>query len=226
MTIAVSVAVQHHPRRARLLPGLLARLDGLPIDVASDPEPDAAPSAWRTYRHALETTPGWATHRLIVQDDTEPCPWFPEVAAAAIAARPDRPIVFFHASQPADNALRIRVAAHKGLPFAELNPQRWVPVVALSWPAPLIRPALDFAASQKWPEAFQADDEIVARCYRHLRVQTLATVPSLVEHPDREMSLLGLRARAGRDRSRVAFCWVGDCDARTIDWQGPDESPR
>jgi hypothetical protein len=47
----------------------------------------------------------------------------------------------------------------------------------------------------------------------------VATVPSLVDHPDTTPSLLGKRARGGVDRSRVASCWVGtECDPLTIDW--------
>lgn len=94
-----------------------------------------------------------------------------------------------------------------------------MPVVALAWPAALIRPALDYVDAQDWPPAFRSDDEIAGRCLRHLRAEAYATVPSLVQHEDVLPSLIGRKAAAGADPARVAYCFASaDCDVATIDW--------
>lgn len=221
----ISVAIQNHPARADLADRLKADIGG-DVELVVDPDPEnTLPSPWRTYRHALDTTPEWASHRLILQDDATVCDGFRAAAEAAIAAQPDRIVVFFVGGNPREHARAVLNACWLDRPYAELDHNRWLPVVATSWPAHLIRPLLDFVDEQHWGPKMRADDEVVGRFLRARRITPLATVPSLVQHSDTVPSMVGRRAAGGADRGRVAACWVGDCDdcdAAAIDWSiGP-----
>lgn len=190
--------------------------------VVFDPDPHGAlRSPWRTYRECLATTPQEATHRLVLQDDAEVCPGFRDAAEAAIRARSDRLIVFFVAGNPATSARAIMQACNADLPWAELPHAQWIPVVAACWPVWMIPPMLEFIDSQRWHETFYADDERCGRWASYAGVIPIATVPSLVEHPNVLPSLVGKRSMGADDRGRVAACYIGsDCGtcAAEIDW--------
>ncbi len=220
-SIELSVAVQHHPSRADLIGPLLERL-GEPVDVVADPDPHGSPNPWRTYRHARETTPGHATHRLVVQDDAEPCENFLAAARLAAAARPHRLLVFFVGGAPVTYARRVWDACQLEKTWAVLPNGTWCPAVCVLWPVPMIRPFLDYAG-ELVPARFVADDEIIGRYLAHSGQSALASVPSLVEHPDVVASTIGKRAHAGADKNRVAACMIPDnCDATQLDWHaGP-----
>lgn len=217
----ISVAIQHHPSRADLAAVLAAEVPGAVL--VADPDPDCGvPSPWRTYRRALEETPAEATHRLVLQDDAIVCPGFLPAAHAAIAARPNRMIAFYVGGNARPVASDVRAAARRRAPWVELRNMTWCPAVALAWPAPLIGECLAFVDAQvSWPLSFTmrgCDDEIIGRFLGHAGVTAIATVPSLVDHPDDVPSLIRKRHRGGRDPGRVAACWIGDCDPASIDW--------
>ncbi len=214
--IRLSIAIQHHPRRTDIVGPLLAALPG--AELATDPDPTGKPSPWRTYRHALETTPIRATHRLIVQDDVVPCAGFHPAAIAALTAKPHRLVTFFVGGNPYEHARALRDASDRGSQWAELDTQRFCPVVCTAWPVELIHPFLAYVDAQHWPEQFTADDEMVGRFCQHHEHVPLATVPSLVDHPDDVPSLLGNKAMYGQDSGRTVSCWIGDCDPASIDW--------
>lgn len=214
----VSVAIQHHPSRADLAAALAAEVAG---ELVADPDPEGIRSPWRTYRLALELTPADATHRLVLQDDALVCAGFVPAARAAIAARPNRMIAFYVGGNARPATPALRAAARRGSPWAELTHMTWCPAVALAWPVALIAECLAFVDAQDWPLSFTTrgcDDEIIGRFLGHAGVTAIATVPSLVDHPDDVPSLIGKLARGGRDRRRVAACWIGDCDPGSIDW--------
>lgn len=128
----------------------------------------------------------------------------------AIAEMPDVPVAFFAPGCAPHKALVIR-AQLRGERWARLH-SLWYPTVALCWPTQL---GLDFAAfatdelGEKLPGLpFRGDDGPVGKfcTTRHLIVW--ATVPSLVEHPDVERSLIGRPNRAGANRARVAAVFV------------------
>lgn len=218
MTVRLSLTIQTHPLR-REMAGRLAASIG--ADVTVDPDPDhPLRSPWRTYRHALETTPPGATHRVVIQDDAEPCDWFSDVLPAAVASRPDRLLTFFVGGNPAQHARQVYLACERGESWAQLDAQRWCPAVALAWPVEMIEPFLHYVDAQPWPESFRSDDEIVGHWLRDTAQTPLASVPSLIQHPDVVESLLGARRNwAGQDPGRVAACFIHpDCDCRTIDW--------
>lgn len=211
--------MQHHPYRAKVAAELLAELDDDTVDLVTDPDPDNQwPSPWRTYRHCLETTPDWATHRAVLQDDVLACPKLPTAVANACAARPDRLISLYVGGNMRLGAARVIHAAREGKSWADLAQFSWVPAVALVWPVGMIAPFLSWVDQRGWPPTFRADDEIIGRWLRKTGHIPCATVPSLVDHPDDVPSLIGTRHRGGRDRGRVSVCWIGDCPADEIDW--------
>lgn len=186
--MALSAAVQHHPGRAELLPPLLAALEPLRPDVAADPDPSGAPAAWRAYRVALERTPPWATHRLIVQDDAVPCAGFAAAAAAAVEQVPDALLAFCVCGSATAATTAIRQALAAGRQLVRI-PFSYLPVVATSWPAAAIGPALEWVDEQGWPPTF-TDDGIGGRVAKHFRLEVVATAPSLVEHRDEVASIV------------------------------------
>lgn len=218
MTVALSVAIQHHPSRADLIPALLERLAGLTVEVVADPEPDATPSPWRTYRACLEQTPAWATHRVILQDDVVPAPGFASALTAAVTARPDKPVALWLGGSPMDACVAMKQASKAGRRWIDLSPYSWFPCVAAVWPAAVARDVLAWAAANKIEgDRHRADDGILARYFRARRLWPLATVPSLVSHPDVVESVIGRRAWRGRQPSRVECLTVPD-DVASLTW--------
>lgn len=205
-------------------------------DLVFDPDPTEHPSAWRTYRRALELgvgVPGDVTHRFVLQDDTIVCDYFVEALEAACAAKPDRVLAFFVAGHPAVHVRAFDRALAHGSPWAELENTTWLPVVATAWPIAHLEPILRYTDRQfetrRWHQHFRADDEICGRYLNEHRLTALAAVPSLVEHPDtvRSIAAAGRRQPTGLDETRLARLWIGDvgCDPRGIDWSQPPYCP-
>jgi hypothetical protein len=194
----VSVGIQHHPAR----PQALARLqEQLPdADVVSDPAPDGETSSYRSYRHALEQTPSWATHRAVIQDDAVVCVDFMAGLPRAIAAYPHRLICLCVTQHAGINAEAVRIASHRGKAWTDMSPLvPWIPAIALVWPAWM---ADDFAhwTPPPLPIALprESDATIIASYCQHRDIVPLATVPSMVEHPDDMPSLLAGELGSGR----------------------------
>lgn len=219
MTVRLSAAIQAHPRRAAMAQALALEIEA---EVVLDPDPDGYPSPWRTYRACLESTPAWATHRLVVQDDAQACPGFREAATRALEARPDRLVSFFVAGSPWDHRDAVYESCARGWSWAELANDRWCPAIALAWPARMIPAVLAYADRKRFPERFRADDAIIGLYLREEALErALATVPSLIEHPDMVKSLVGKRDRQGLAPERVAALYIErhcDHDARDISW--------
>lgn len=215
MTLRVSVAVQAHPRRAAMAAALALEVGG---EVILDPDPAGLPSPWRTFRRLLETTPELATHRVQIQDDAIVCDGFRTALEHAIEERPDRLLALFVGGAPYQWVRSILEARARGSAWAELEHYHWVPVVATVWPAWMIPEVLSFVDRQTWPREFIADDEIVGHFCRAQDVRVLATVPSLVQHPDLEPSIIGPRTALGQNPDRVAAHWAEPGVAARIDW--------
>lgn len=155
---------------------------------------------------------------IVLQDDVEVCDNFAEAAALAVAAKPEDLVSFYVGGNAHRAATRVRQSAMVGVPWAQITGIGFCPAVALSWPAGLIGPFLAWVDAQRgMPQ--RADDMIIGRWLLGTRRSAWATCPSLVEHPDLEQSLIGNRAKGGRDRRRTAACFIPeDCDPRLIDW--------
>lgn len=210
----ISFAVQAHPTRSVAAAALAARIGGT---VVWDPEPAASPSTWRTFRRLLEETPPEATHRLQIQDDAIVCPGFADAVRAAVRARPDRLLVFFVGLNQRNYTPRVLNACARDESWAVLQGGGWLPTVCTCWPVELAAQLLHHVDLQRWPRAFNADDEIVARFLTAKGLPALASVPSLVEHEDTSPSMMGKR---GGNGARRAACWIGECQgcAAEIDW--------
>ncbi len=212
MDVRLACAVQHHASRAAHIPALLAALAPLPAAVVTDPAPDEGPAnPWRTYLACLQAMPADATHYLIAQDDCVPCPGFAEAAVAAITARPLRPVAFFVGNHTHDSCGAMRLAAKAGRSWTELSSWNVFPCVAAAWPAELVHRIVAWSAREK---TGRCDDGNLARFLADHRITGLATVPSLVEHPDTDSTWRTAR----KSPPRVACVHVGDRDASLIDW--------
>lgn len=215
----LSITLQAHPHRREMAEELAHRAGAT---ITWDPIPaDPHPSAWRTYRHALETTPPETTHRLIVQDDAAVCQHFAATAAAAVEACPPGLLCLFVQGSLYHHVDAINRACAESRSLTILPPGSWVPAVATCWPAETIPRALAWVDQQGWPTGFNADDEIIGRLTRGLLIDVYATVPSLVDHPDDVVSIVGSRTPMfGGNPDRVAHCYVGDdADPRGIEWR-------
>lgn len=201
------VVVQHHPARADIIGRLLdgcAPLELLVVCDAGGPQPDP----WRCYlqcvRAALDSG---HSHVVIVQDDATVCPDFAAELGCCIAGAPEHLLVLYLASYPGRSATRARAARQRGDCYAEVvtGLRDLVPVVGNCYPIGLLRELLD------WSDAFEkrpsrSDDYMVGRWCHERQVPVLATIPSLVQHPDDVPSLIGNGAGAhGRNRARSAL---------------------
>lgn len=134
---------------------------------------------------------------------------FREKAEAAVVEHPGALICFFVPGSAGGGMHRVLRAAQAGERWAMIGAGGWIPVIAASWPQSLIAPFLEYASQSKFKHQ-RADDEVVKRFVRQHRVEVLATVPSLVEHPDVEPSLIGRQHGAGQIRWRVAALFSDD----------------
>jgi hypothetical protein len=157
----------------------------------------------------------------VIQEDATVCDGFLPAAESAIAARPDRVIVFCVTGNPPRHRLAVQKACERGSPWAELQYAHWLPAIAVAWPAEIARELVAWVDEQNYPSRFVADDEIAGRFLRARGIAPLATVPSLVDHDDLTRSIMSRRQRHGSDPGRRAFLYIGrdcDCDATSIDW--------
>lgn len=202
--------MQHHPARADLLPGLLDRFTGVPVSVIEDPDPGAKlRSAWRTYRECVRAAPV-ASHVLIVQDDILPCADFQETLLAVANEHPSTLVSLF---LPGALGLVAKLAtreAARGERYVTLDHGPWVPTVALLWPASLLEAFAKVAPGWAKPNQI-SDDALVGKFRREHPAKAVATVPSLVQHPDVTVSIVRNRpAPSGMNRMRTAHQWRGE----------------
>jgi hypothetical protein len=200
-SVSLAVVVQHHPKRARLLDSLLPALGE--CDVISDPNPDGPPSAIRTYLACLRAMPPWATHLLVIQDDARPCADFRGRARRAVIWKPETLLALFLGGAPARSARLAQQASRRGEDFVLMHASDWTPTVATVWPRVLARRFL--AWCDEHPKLIKMGDDSVTGAWTTAeKIPVWATVPSLVEHPDVEPSLIGRKTGAGRNRFRIA----------------------
>jgi hypothetical protein len=198
----LSVAVMHEPRRAALLPGLLRRIRSA-ADVVED-RTGAGP--WPTARRAWESTPGWATHRLVLQDDVALVDNFGVTIRRVVEAVPDRPIALF-CPRPAI----VREAHRRG--------HRWVVIHDGGWAQGFVLPTIAIGPFLAWQDrnvepTLAHDDARLSMWLFAAGGPAWATVPSLVEHRA-VVSLIG------HDPVRAADFPGEDADLSAVDWSPP-----
>jgi hypothetical protein len=224
----VSVAIQHHPSRRAALARLRAQLPT--AQVVTDPDPYGERNPWRTYQQCLRRVPTGASHHLILQDDVIVCPDFIAGLEAAIAAHPTRVLSLCITENEPYNAQRVHIARLHGYSWVELmwldqgsSPQ------ALVWPA---RIAIDFAwwraPSHPHIDAMciaqgglpwsKDDSRVIAEYWKHRGITAIATVPSIVHHPDDHPSLTPIPpAIAHLHGARPTAYYTGK-SALSVDW--------
>jgi len=198
-SVSLAVLVQSHPKRAHLLPALTAALGE--CDVITDPEPDGPPSPIRCYLACLRAMPSWATHLLVVQDDARaPYGWRP-LAEQAMIEKPEAMIALFLAGAPHKSAALARRAHARGERWLRMPNDDWTPTVALIWPRERVEEFLEFRGGYKGSGT--GDDNVVGEYTKLRGVPVYATVPSIIDHPNIEPSLIG-KKHGPHIRLRVA----------------------
>lgn len=205
--------IQHHPRRAELLPRLVERLEGFRVEIVES-ERRNPPDPWHTYSRCLELGCELACdgfeHVTILQDDAIVCDDFAGELDRCIADRPDDVLVLFLASQPADTAERARHARSRGERWAPLmlrDRRTWMPVVGVTYPMSAVADVLD------WIDGYErrisrSDDHMLGQWATDplTKHAIVCAVPSLVNHPDDVYSCVGNGAPAhGHNRARTAL---------------------
>jgi hypothetical protein len=171
--------------------------------VVTDPDPDGRPAPIRCYLECLRAFPPWATHALVLQDDSRPCHQFASKTLAAVRENPGSLVALFLAGAPARSARLAQQAHRRGERWVLMAASDWTPTVALVWPRDICEMFLGYLADR--PQlARMGDDNVVGAFTTAAKLPVWATVPSLVEHPDVEPSLIRRKESAGKNRFRVA----------------------
>ncbi|MDF2751670.1 MAG: hypothetical protein K0S82_52 [Gaiellaceae bacterium] len=136
------------------------------------------------------------------------CDNFRERAEAAIAEHPTALMAFFVPGISSCGSQRVMYALQKREPYANISGATTIPVVALAWPVEQIPPFLRYCSLPRWANQ-RGDDTVVGYFVKTNRLTVLATVPSLVEHPDIEPSLVRGQNFNGKSRIRKAAYFAG-----------------
>jgi hypothetical protein len=182
----------------------------MPVEVIeTDFDP---PNPWHGYIECLRDPPADATHLLIVQDDTITCKNVVR-ALPLLAALPEgeHPICLYLGGLPMRTRGEALRAGARGERFVDVHQGDFMPVVAVLWP---VDKAADFLEWGTHPDRLRqkngrvfverSDDAMGGRWMRQRRQRVLATIPSLIEHPDDVISTIA-RTNAGR----TALFWHG-----------------
>jgi hypothetical protein len=191
----------------------------MPVEIVeTDFDP---PNPWYGYLRCLDAPPD-CTHLLIVQDDTITCTNLAPALERVAAVEGDVPVCLYLGGIPMRTRGEALRAGKAGKRFVDVHPGDFMPIVAVLWP---IEKAREFHAwgtdpnrlRQRNGKVFEerSDDAMGGRWMRQTRQRVVATIPSLVEHPDDVISTI-----ARQNSGRTALFWHGpEWDALTIDWQ-------
>lgn len=215
----LSVVIQHHPARKNLLEPLLQSMGDLVknAQIVEDSNWDSPKwDSWHTYRACLEAAPSTASHVLVLQDDVELCRDFADGVRAVIAARPER-IICLYVGGGIIGAPLLR-AGERCSHWTVLPQHLWLPAVATIYPRFILEELLTWTLTDKYALRARVDDAVLGRFLRTSGHRAWATVPCLVQHPDKVPSLIRRTAAGGRDRNRVAACYIGTHSPLDIEW--------
>lgn len=197
------------------MPGLAP----LPVEVIeTDFDP---PNPWWGYIECL-TNPPDCTHLLVVQDDTITCKNLAPALEQIVAVEPSVPIVLFLPLLPMMTRKAAMKAGVAGEPFVAMHVGDFLPVVAVLWPVAKAQEFLVWATDPNrlrhkngQPFIERSDDAMGGRWMRQTQQRILATIPSLIEHPDDVISTI-----ARTNSNRTALFWHGpEWDALSVQWR-------
>jgi hypothetical protein len=199
-------------------------LDQLPLAVVVEDDGPRPPSPWRGYQLCLDAIPPDVTHALIIQDDTVVCVNFTK-AVEVIAAQTQVPVCLFVSGAKTKTLKQYRQAVRSGVRYAKVWFQDYCPVVATLWPLAKVTEFLEwYATDPKLPgvrKPYRSDDAVVGSWMKFTRQTVLATVPSLVEHPDDTLSVKWNESRVPSgtgNKARTAFQYIAEGDPLSLDW--------
>lgn len=220
--VRVEYIVQSVPARRELRQRLL---DQLPQAVVVEDDGPRPPSPWRGYLRCIEAISDEATHALIIQDDTIVCSNFTLAVERLAEIHEHTPLCLFVSASKSKTMMQYRKAAKSQLRYSEIWFQDYCPVVALLWPRSKLAEFMHWwAGNPRLPgmrEPYRSDDAVVGSWMKFTRQRVLATVPSLVEHPDDTLSVKWDTSNVPsgtENRFRRAFQFIGDGDPLEINW--------
>jgi hypothetical protein len=211
----VLIRVQHRAGRDAPLERLLANLPPA-VEVITDDEVPLNP--WRGYRKCLEQLPE-SGHVVVLQDDSIVCRNFLPALKLIAKANPSTIVTLFVSAVPRRTLHRMRGANGQ---YVEVHPQDLVHVVGVLWPVERAGAFLEWVDENQRRlrgREFISDDATLTRWFRFSRERILATVPSLVQHPDDVPSVVNeRRVSGGRDAGRMAALWIEERNPLELDW--------
>lgn len=175
----ISVAVMTHPNRRRLAGELEARLPGLPVRRAEDPDPWAPAATARTATLAWSRTAQDASHHLVLQDDSAVCDGFAELLRRVVETRPDAAICL-HADWSGTAGALGRLAVLAGRSWSPVLDE--LPVQALVLPRALAAGLSEHLRSEvsRW----EPYDVAALAHLRSVGAEVVVAWPNLVDRVD------------------------------------------
>lgn len=179
----IDVRIMAHPSRREHVEHILAVLS-LPEDaVAWDDRETTGDAMYTSLKAWTQPLPDGCTHRLVLQDDVEPCDNFLEIAEQVAANFPAQIVSFFHCERYPDGTRYKRTSFLWGC--------------AVMLPATLVKNCWDFIEripEQPWyrnaGDIMHHDDNCILAWAVFNEVPIINTVPALVQHVG-DMSLVG-----------------------------------
>jgi GR25 family glycosyltransferase involved in LPS biosynthesis len=173
-------------------------------------------------RAALEADSPYA---VVLQDDTVVCKNFTPALERIIEVYPDIPVCLFVSGNKTKTLRHYTNSMRAKWRYAPIWFQDYMPVVAVLWPRHKIEEFLEWSTDRKikgLAEPYRSDDAVVGAWMKFTHQTVLATVPSLVQHPDDTLSVKWnaeskVPSGTGNKRRR-AFWYIGDDDPLDLDW--------
>lgn len=115
-------------------------------------------------------------------------------------------------------------AMRSGFRYSSIWFQDFLPVVGVIWPREKAEEFLEWSKDAKLPGLPnpRSDDAVVGSWMKFTKQRVLATVPSLVQHPDDTLSVKwgeGSNVPSGTENKyRRAFAYIEDTDPLELDW--------
>lgn len=216
--------VQSVPHRREIRERLLV---DLPPAVVIEDEGEPPPNPWRGYRRCIKAfLDSGESHGVLIQDDTTVCQNFTPAVELISQAHPDSVVCLFVSAARTKTLREYVRASRSGRRYATIWFQDYLPVVATLWPKSQAARFLHWTESDDFrtpgmPNP-RSDDAVAGSWMKFTRQKVLATIPSLVQHPDDTPSVKwGAESRVPSgtgNKGRRAFNYIGDEDPLELDW--------
>lgn len=179
------------------------------------------PSPWWGYQLMLERALSYQDDFFCcVQDDARVSEGFAAAVKQIARANPSTPVALYLAYIPRKTASNATRALNLRTTYVDVFRNDFCPVVGMLWPREKAQELLDWAGCSPLPgdRNPRSDDAVVGAWMRRTHQRIRCTVPSIVQHEDVVVSLIGRRNHAGKDRGRTALYFAED--ASEYDFSG------